>query len=50
MKYKITINEMWEIEGQNYPKNETVYEQVVEKLDVPDLVKYINDQGDKKSQ
>ena len=39
---------MFEIEGQNYPKSETVYEQVVDHLDIKDLVRYINDENDEK--
>ena len=42
MKYKIIIEEVYEIDEADYPKIETVYAQLVSNLDVQDLVQYVN--------
>jgi hypothetical protein len=43
-KYKITISKIILREDKDYPLEERIYEQMVEKLDVRDLVSYINDE------
>jgi hypothetical protein len=42
--YKITIEQLTEKADPDYPKSVIVYEQMVEKLDIRDLVSYINDE------
>ena len=42
MKYRVTIEEVIEIEGKNYTSHNEIYQQVVEDLVVPNLVTIIN--------
>jgi len=42
MKYKITIDELIEKEGDSYPKERSVYTQVVENIDLLAVIKAVN--------
>ena len=42
MMYKITIEELYEVEGEDYPKAVEIYSQRIANLDVEDLVARIN--------
>lgn len=42
MKYRITIESLPRVEGKDYPTAETVYEQVIDQLDISAVVRMIN--------
>ena len=42
MMYKITIEEVYEVEGNSYPKTEKVYEQKVGDLNMPAIIAVVN--------
>ena len=44
MLYKITIEEVYEVDGKDYPKKNEIYSQTVENLQVSKLVSIINEQ------
>lgn len=41
-EYKVIISEVIRNEGEKYPDTHTLYEQTVNELDVPALVRFIN--------
>ena len=42
MKYKITIEEIIEIDGSKYPDTRTIYEQTTDRLIVQEVVAVVN--------
>lgn len=42
-KYKITVEEIHEIEGEKYPDKKSIYEQTVEELDLKGVIATVNE-------
>lgn len=40
--YKVRVERLEKIPTKSYPKNETIYEQTFEELDLKDLVNHLN--------
>ena len=42
MMYKITIDEVYEVDGKDYPKTVEIYKQNIPNLNIPEVVKFLN--------
>ena len=42
MLYQITIEEVYEVEGKDYPKKVEIYKQQIANVDVSDVVRFLN--------
>lgn len=42
MTYEVTIKELHEVEGKNYPETKEIYQQTVEDLDILAVIRAVN--------
>jgi hypothetical protein len=42
MLYQITIEEVYEVEGKDYPKKVEIYQQQIANVDVSEVVRFLN--------